>query len=104
MLLAFGHIDRAVVENVRHPRRLALFGADAHERAIPRRKPYHSGRGMDWLKIKSVRSESFAIFGYEPSANALGKLGRLLLTAMKGGSLVYSALIAGLGARRLSRK
>lgn len=38
--------------------------------------------------------ESFAIIGYEPSASALGGIGRLLLVARKGKDLVY---VGGVG-------
>lgn len=51
--------------------------------------PYRSGRGGDWLKIKCIRSETFIIVGYEPSAAALGGIGRVLLAARKRDSLVY---------------
>ncbi len=51
--------------------------------------PYRSGRGGDWLKIKCVQSETFLILGYEPSAVALGGIGRLLLAARKGNGLAY---------------
>ncbi|KPF68334.1 ATP-dependent DNA ligase [Bosea sp. AAP35] len=51
--------------------------------------PYRSGRGGDWLKIKCVQSETFLILGYEPSAVALGGIGRLLLAARKHSGLVY---------------
>jgi bifunctional non-homologous end joining protein LigD len=46
--------------------------------------PYHSDRRGDWVKIKSIQSDSFFIVGYEPSATALGGIGRLLLAARKG--------------------
>lgn len=59
-----------------------------------RSAPYRSGRGGDWLKIKCIQSESFAIVGYEPSAIALGGIGRLLLAARKGDGLVY---VGGVG-------
>ncbi|WP_377848987.1 non-homologous end-joining DNA ligase [Bosea sp. UC22_33] len=59
-----------------------------------RSAPYRPGRGGDWLKIKCIQSESFAIIGYEPSAIALGGIGRLLLAARKGGGLVY---VGGVG-------
>lgn len=62
--------------------------------AKDRRKPYRSGRGGDWLKIKCIESEGFAIVGYEPSSAALGKLGRLLLAAYQDGALVY---VGGVG-------
>ncbi|SOC37067.1 bifunctional non-homologous end joining protein LigD [Rhizobium subbaraonis] len=57
-------------------------------------KPYRSGRLGDWVKVKCVQSEGFAIVGYEPSRNALGGIGRLLLAARKGDSLVY---VGGVG-------
>jgi bifunctional non-homologous end joining protein LigD len=59
-----------------------------------RSAPYRSGRGGDWLKIKCIQSESFAIIGYEPSAIALGGIGRLLLAARQGKGLVY---VGGVG-------
>jgi len=51
--------------------------------------PYRSGRGGDWLKIKCIQSETFLIIAYEPSAAALGGIGRLLLAGRKGKDLVY---------------
>lgn len=59
-----------------------------------RSAPYRSGRGGDWLKIKCIRSEGFAIVGYEPSAAALGGVGKILLAAWKGDDLVY---VGGVG-------
>ncbi|SFH27327.1 bifunctional non-homologous end joining protein LigD [Ensifer sp. OV372] len=53
-----------------------------------RDKPYRSGRRPEWLKIKCVRRDTFAIVGYEPSTMP-GAIGRLLLAARKGDSLVY---------------
>lgn len=64
---------------------LGLEGVIAKRRDAP----YRSGRSGDWLKIKCVQSESFAIIGYEPSAMALGGIARLLLAARKGNELVY---------------
>lgn len=51
--------------------------------------PYRPGRGGDWLKIRCIQSETFLILGYEPSAVALGGIGRLLLAARKGDTLKY---------------
>lgn len=48
-----------------------------------RTKPYRSGRGGEWLKVKVIASEGFAIIGYERSATALGGIGRLLLAGRK---------------------
>ena len=59
-----------------------------------RSAPYRSGRGGEWLKIKCIQSESFVIIGYEPSAAALGGIGRLALAARKGDGLVY---VGGVG-------
>ncbi|MGO7568728.1 non-homologous end-joining DNA ligase [Rhizobium ruizarguesonis] len=56
--------------------------------------PYRSGRLGDWLKIKCVQSDSFAIIGYERSTVARAGIGRLLLAARKGKKLVY---VGGVG-------
>ncbi|PZR86543.1 MAG: ATP-dependent DNA ligase [Stutzerimonas stutzeri] len=59
------------------------------EGIIAKRKdaPYRSGRGGDWLKIKCVQSDSFAIIGYEPSAAALGGIARIILAAKAANGL-----------------
>jgi bifunctional non-homologous end joining protein LigD len=54
-----------------------------------RDRPYRSGRTGDWLKIKCVRSETFAIVGYEPSTAVPGAIASLLLAALKGPDFVY---------------
>ncbi|MGO7788375.1 non-homologous end-joining DNA ligase [Rhizobium ruizarguesonis] len=59
-----------------------------------RDSPYRSGRGGEWLKIKCVQSDGFAIVGYEKSTAAFGGIGRLLLAARKGDELVY---VGGVG-------
>ncbi len=59
-----------------------------------RSAPYRSGRGGDWLKVKCVQTESFVIIGYEPSASALGGIGRVMLAAWHGKNLVY---VGGVG-------
>lgn len=69
---------------------LGLEGIIAKRRSAP----YRSGRGGDWLKVKCIQSESFAIVGYEPSTAALGGIGRLLLAARRGDDLVY---VGGVG-------
>ncbi|MDW9906043.1 ATP-dependent DNA ligase [Sinorhizobium meliloti] len=51
-------------------------------------KPYRSGRGGAWQKITCNRRDSFVIVGYEPSTVPRA-IGRLLLAATKGDSLVY---------------
>lgn len=57
-------------------------------------RPYRSGRRGDWVKVKCVQSEGFAIVGYEPSRDAIGGIGRLFLAARKGVDLVY---VGGVG-------
>ncbi|NEH72252.1 non-homologous end-joining DNA ligase [Rhizobium leguminosarum] len=59
-----------------------------------RSAPYRSGRLGDWVKIKCVQRESFAIVGYEKSTASFGGIGRLLLAARKGDELVY---VGGVG-------
>lgn len=61
--------------------------------AKDRRKPYRSGRGSDWLKVKCIESEGFVIVGYEPSAVARGGLGRLLLACRQGGGFVHAGSV-----------
>ncbi|CAN7256745.1 non-homologous end-joining DNA ligase [Rhizobium sp. LjRoot98] len=59
-----------------------------------RGEPYRSGRGGEWVKIKCIQSEGFAIIGYKRSTDAFGGIGRLLLAAMKDGKLTY---VGGVG-------
>jgi bifunctional non-homologous end joining protein LigD len=54
-----------------------------------RDRPYRSGRQGDWLKIKCIQSESFAVIGYEPSTAMRGAIASLLLAARRGNDLVY---------------
>ncbi|AXV17961.1 ATP-dependent DNA ligase (plasmid) [Neorhizobium sp. SOG26] len=68
-----------------HACRVGLEGIIAKHRD----RPYRSGRTGDWLKIKCIESESFAIIGYERSTSARGGLGSLLLAARRGGEWAY---------------
>jgi bifunctional non-homologous end joining protein LigD len=52
-----------------------------------RHQRYRSGRSGDWLKIKCVQSETFAVIGFYPAAG--NSVSRLLLGARKGGKWVY---------------
>ncbi len=40
---------------------------------------YHPGRGDDWLKIKRIESDEFAVVGYTPPKGSRGGFGALLL-------------------------
>ncbi|EJC80232.1 DNA polymerase LigD-like ligase domain-containing protein [Rhizobium leguminosarum bv. trifolii WSM2297] len=62
--------------------------------AKDRDSTYRSGRLGDWLKIKCIQSDGFAIVGYEKSTASFGSIGRLLLAARKGDQLVY---VGGVG-------
>lgn len=57
--------------------------------AKDRNSTYRPGRLGDWLKIKCIQSDSFAIVGWERSMVARGQIGSLLLAARKDGKLVY---------------
>jgi bifunctional non-homologous end joining protein LigD len=52
-----------------------------------RQRPYRSGKSGDWLKIKCIQSETFAVIGFYPAAG--NSVSRLLLGARKGGKWVY---------------
>ncbi|UVC09138.1 non-homologous end-joining DNA ligase [Rhizobium sp. TH2] len=52
-------------------------------------RPYRSGRTGDWIKIKCIQSDTFAIVGYEPSTKVPGAIASLLLAARKAKELVY---------------
>jgi bifunctional non-homologous end joining protein LigD len=69
--------DRDPAELLAHACRLGLEGVIAKHRD----RPYRSGRTGDWLKIKCIQSDSFAIIGYEPSTALPGAIGSLLLGA-----------------------
>nr|WP_312879277.1 non-homologous end-joining DNA ligase [Rhizobium leguminosarum] len=51
--------------------------------------PYRSGRGGEWVKVKCVQSDTFAVVGYEHSQSARARIGALLLAARQNGTLVY---------------
>ncbi|MBB3743942.1 bifunctional non-homologous end joining protein LigD [Rhizobium sp. BK591] len=57
--------------------------------AKDRNSTYRGGRLGDWLKIKCIQSDGFAIVGYQRSSTAFGNIGALLLAARKGAELVY---------------
>lgn len=54
-----------------------------------RDRPYRSGKTGDWIKIKCVQRESFAIIGYELSSAMPDGFGSLLLGALNGGEYAY---------------
>ncbi|HET7211235.1 MAG TPA: DNA ligase D, partial [Methyloceanibacter sp.] len=71
-------------------------------------RPYISGRGKDWLKIKCTRGEEFVIGGYSRSEVRGRPFSSLLLGTFASGRLVYAGKVGtGFDAadfRTLSRK
>ena len=56
---------------------LSAVGVGEHER--DHRLPYHSGRNKDWLKVKCLKRQEFAIVGFtDPEKSRVG-FGALLL-------------------------
>jgi bifunctional non-homologous end joining protein LigD len=78
-------VEAAGAELLERACALGLEGIIAKQRA----QPYRSGRTGDWLKIKCIQSESFAVFGYEASAAARDGVGSLLLAARNGNGWVH---------------
>ncbi|MDR9775022.1 non-homologous end-joining DNA ligase [Rhizobium hidalgonense] len=72
--------------------RLLRIACEQHLEGIiakDRNSRYRSGRLGDWLKIKCIQSDGFAIVGYQRSSAAFGNIGALLLAARQGEELVY---------------
>ena len=71
-------------------------------------RPYRSGRGKDWLKIKCTRGEEFVIGGYSRSDVRGKPFSSLLLGTFDYGKLIYAGKVGtGFDAadyRTLSRK
>jgi bifunctional non-homologous end joining protein LigD len=56
-------------------------------------RPYRSGRGKDWLKIKVKRGEEFVIGGYSRSDVRGKPFSSLLLGTFEDGGLIYSGKV-----------
>ncbi len=56
-------------------------------------RPYISGRGKDWLKIKCLRGEEFVIGGYSRSDVKGKPFSSLLLGTFEDGTLAYSGKV-----------
>lgn len=55
--------------------------------------PYRSGRGRDWLKIKSHKDQEFVIVGFTEPGGGRGHFGALLLASREGGVLTYAGKV-----------
>ena len=56
-------------------------------------RPYISGRGKDWLKIKCLHGEEFVIGGYSRSDVKGKPFSSLLLGTFEDGTLTYSGKV-----------
>jgi len=77
------------------PEFLAQACAKGLEGIVSKRadRPYISGRGKDWLKIKCLRREEFVIGGYSRSEARGRPFSSLLLGAFDDGKLVYAGKV-----------
>jgi bifunctional non-homologous end joining protein LigD len=77
------------------PEFLAQACAKGLEGIVSKRadRPYISGRGKDWLKIKCLRREEFVIGGYSRSEARGRPFSSLLLGTFAGGELVYAGKV-----------
>jgi bifunctional non-homologous end joining protein LigD len=77
------------------PAFLAQARAHGLEGIISKRadRPYRSGRGRDWLKIKCNKGEEFVIGGYSRSDVRGKPFSSLLLGTFEDGKLIYSGKV-----------
>jgi bifunctional non-homologous end joining protein LigD len=55
--------------------------------------PYRAGRGRDWLKIKCVKDQEFAIVGYTEPGGSRSHFGALLVATKKDDKLTYAGRV-----------
>jgi len=79
------HFETDGAKLLKHACRMALEGI------ISKRidKPYHSGRGNDWIKAKCIERQEFVIIGYAPSTTARRAIGALAIGDFESGKLRY---------------
>jgi bifunctional non-homologous end joining protein LigD len=56
-------------------------------------RPYRSGRGEDWLKIKCTQRQEFVIAGYLPRSDSTRSVGALVLGFYDGDKLTYAGRV-----------
>ena len=56
-------------------------------------RPYRSGRGEDWIKVKCIQSQEFVIAGYVPRSDSAKSVGALVLGYHDGGKLTYAGRV-----------
>jgi bifunctional non-homologous end joining protein LigD len=55
--------------------------------------PYRSGRGYDWLKVKCMHRQEFAVAGYLPRSDAPRAVGALVLGYYEADRLIYAGRV-----------
>ena len=56
-------------------------------------RPYRSGRGEDWAKVKCIASQEFVVAGYVPRSDSAKSVGALVLGYYDGGKLTYAGRV-----------
>ena len=56
-------------------------------------RPYRSGRGEDWIKVKCIQSQEFVIAGYVPRSDSAKSVGALVLGYYDGGTLIHAGRV-----------
>lgn len=56
-------------------------------------KPYRSGRGVDWLKVKCIQTDEFVVAGYLESSAIKDAVGALVVGFYVGKRLVYAGRV-----------
>jgi bifunctional non-homologous end joining protein LigD len=80
------HIEGDGAAMVRSACQLGLEGIISKRRD----RPYRSGRGEDWLKIKCTERQEFVVAGYVPSTVSARAIGSLVLGYHEGGELRHA--------------
>jgi bifunctional non-homologous end joining protein LigD len=83
------HVDEDGDLVWRHACEMGLEGIIAKRRD----RPYRSGRGEDWLKVKCVKRQEFVVGGYILLANRRRAVGALVLGYYEGDKLVYAGRV-----------
>jgi bifunctional non-homologous end joining protein LigD len=65
--------------------------------------PYRSGRGRDWVKVKTSQRQEFTIVGYTEPGGSRSHFGALLLGTRREGELLYAGKV-GTGFTQASLK
>jgi bifunctional non-homologous end joining protein LigD len=56
-------------------------------------RPYRSGRGEDWIKVKCIASQEFVVAGYVPRSDSSKSVGALVLGYYQGDRLTYAGRV-----------